>query len=69
VKRPGSELSVEAVRALLRSSLSSYKQPRRVIFLEALPRNAMGKVVRPELRRLALDTAQSESQSQPGKSS
>jgi fatty-acyl-CoA synthase len=68
VKRAGSDLSADAVRALLRSSLSSYKQPRRVIFREALPRNAMGKIVRPELRRLALDAAESESRSQPGKS-
>ena len=53
VKRPGSDLSEEAVRALLRSSLSGYKQPRQIVFVDALPRNAMGKIVRPELRRLA----------------
>ena len=54
VKRPGSEISADAVRSLLESSLSRYKQPREIIFSQALPRNAMGKLVRADLRRLAL---------------
>ncbi|MGH8797905.1 MAG: AMP-binding enzyme [Caldimonas sp.] len=57
VKQPGCEISADAVRALLQSSLSRYKQPREIVFRVALPRNAMGKVVRADLRRLALTTS------------
>ena len=30
--------------------LARYKLPRRVVFTESLPRNAMGKVIKQELR-------------------
>ena len=38
--------------ALLEDRLARYKRPRAVIFVEALPRNAMGKVEKPALREL-----------------
>ena len=41
-----------ALQAHCREHLTDYKQPRRVLVLESLPRNAMGKVVKPELRAL-----------------
>jgi fatty-acyl-CoA synthase len=34
-----------------RLRLASYKKPSRVVFVDALPRNASGKVLKPELRR------------------
>jgi acyl-CoA synthetase (AMP-forming)/AMP-acid ligase II len=34
-----------------RSRLASYKKPSRVVFVDALPRNPGGKVLKPELRR------------------
>jgi malonyl-CoA/methylmalonyl-CoA synthetase len=40
----------EILIAYARERLASYKCPRRVVFLEALPRNAMGKVQRSALR-------------------
>jgi len=40
------------VRAALRDRLAGFKIPKRVIVLEELPRNAMGKVQKAELRRL-----------------
>ena len=33
-----------------RSQLADYKTPRRVVFVDELPRNAMGKVLKRELR-------------------
>jgi malonyl-CoA/methylmalonyl-CoA synthetase len=42
----------EAVRAGLRERLAAFKIPKRVIVLEDLPRNAMGKVQKAELRRV-----------------
>ena len=44
----------EAVRAWARERLASYKVPREVIVVEALPRNALGKVVKPELVKALL---------------
>lgn len=41
----------EALRAWAKERLAPYKVPREVIVAAALPRNAMGKVVKPELVR------------------
>lgn len=35
----------------LRTQLASYKTPKRVVFVDALPRNAMGKVQKAQLRQ------------------
>jgi malonyl-CoA/methylmalonyl-CoA synthetase len=40
-----------AVREALRDRLAAFKIPKRVIVLEDLPRNAMGKVQKAELRK------------------
>jgi malonyl-CoA/methylmalonyl-CoA synthetase len=37
--------------AAVKPGLAGYKQPKRAVFVEALPRNAMGKVQKTELRR------------------
>ncbi len=39
------------ILAALRARLARYKVPRRVLFVEELPRNTMGKVQKAELRR------------------
>jgi malonyl-CoA/methylmalonyl-CoA synthetase len=46
--RPGS-LSEEALRAWARERIAPYKVPRRVVFVEELPRNALGKVTKATL--------------------
>jgi len=49
------------VLKLFENRLARYKHPRRIVFLDRLPRNAMGKVQKAELRRLVdaqLDGAQ-----------
>ena len=48
--RAGQELREEDVVAHCRARLAGYKKPRRVLFVDALPRNALGKVVKRELR-------------------
>jgi fatty-acyl-CoA synthase len=50
VVRPGASLTKEAVRALFDGALARFKHPHDVIFVAALPRNAMGKVLRYALR-------------------
>jgi malonyl-CoA/methylmalonyl-CoA synthetase len=42
--------------AATRTQLAAFKCPKRVIFVEDLPRNAMGKVLKAELRRRYADT-------------
>jgi malonyl-CoA/methylmalonyl-CoA synthetase len=45
-----SELTEQALIARLRTRLAAYKLPKRVVFVEDLPRNAMGKVQKNVLR-------------------
>jgi malonyl-CoA/methylmalonyl-CoA synthetase len=50
VTAPGAILSEPAVLGALEQRLARYKLPKRVLFAEALPRNAMGKVQKKALR-------------------
>jgi HIP---CoA ligase len=52
VTRPGSELDEQAVIAYTREYLANFKAPRSVRFVDTLPRNAGGKVVKPQLREM-----------------
>jgi len=47
---PGRTLDPESLRAGARRRLASFKVPKRVHVVEALPRNAMGKVEKAKLR-------------------
>jgi fatty-acyl-CoA synthase len=46
VVRPGQALTVDDIRQHVRTRLARYKVPRRVTFLDELPRNATGKVLK-----------------------
>ena len=46
------QVDPESVRAALRERLAAFKIPKRVMVVEDLPRNAMGKVQKAELRRV-----------------
>jgi len=49
VRRDGAALDEEAVRAHVRANLARYKVPRDVLFIDELPRNPTGKVLKREL--------------------
>src|SRR5690606_33332474 len=49
VVKEGAELDADAVREHVRNNLARYKVPRDVEFLDQLPRNATGKVLRNSL--------------------
>ncbi len=51
VPKPGTAPSEEAIAQHCRHSLGGYKIPRRFAFVETLPRSAMGKVLKNELRK------------------
>ena len=51
----GEARPLEPIQKQLSDELARYKHPRRIIFVDALPRNAMGKVVRDDVRALVLE--------------
>lgn len=52
VRRPGSEIDEATVIAYSREHLANFKAPRSVVFTDALPRNAGGKVLKTSLREM-----------------
>ena len=50
VPRPGHALTEEGVVATLKADIARFKVPKRVVFVDELPRNAMGKVQKNVLR-------------------
>lgn len=55
VRRPGARLTEEELVQLCREHLAAYKKPRYVRFVESLPKNAYGKVLKRELRQQYAD--------------
>jgi fatty-acyl-CoA synthase len=55
VPAPGAQLTEEAVREYCRAGLAGYKVPKRVRFVDALPRTPAGKVEKPLLRQRYAD--------------
>lgn len=49
----GRALTAEAVLDFLDGKVAKFKRPRTVVLVDELPRNSMGKVVKPELRAAA----------------
>ncbi len=52
VKKPGAALDEQGVLALFTDRLAKFKHPRRIAFLESLPKSALGKVQKFELKQL-----------------
>jgi fatty-acyl-CoA synthase len=52
VLRDGARVSAEDIIQFCRDGLADFKRPREVVFVEALPRNPTGKVLKRELRAL-----------------
>jgi long-chain acyl-CoA synthetase len=57
VKVPGTNVTAEELIAHCQSNLAKYKCPRRIEFLDAMPKNPIGKVQKKELRKLAKELA------------
>ncbi len=52
VARPGSALDADRLVAHCRGRIGGYKIPRRYRFVEELPKSAMGKILKTELRKI-----------------
>ena len=62
VRRGGTSCTPADLRSFARERLAPYKVPKDVLFLDELPKNALGKVVKPELvRQLQAAPASAES--------
>lgn len=55
VQRPGGVICRKELDDLMKRSLASYKIPRYITVVSSLPKNAMGKVLKAELRQLITD--------------
>jgi malonyl-CoA/methylmalonyl-CoA synthetase len=51
VVRDDPALTAEKLEEFCRESLASYKKPRQMVFVDALPRNALGKVLKHRVRQ------------------
>ncbi|MEK6245555.1 MAG: AMP-binding protein [Pseudomonadota bacterium] len=52
VRRQGNNIEETEILNLFNNRLARFKHPKRVVFLDSLPKNAMGKVQKFELKRL-----------------
>jgi fatty-acyl-CoA synthase len=57
VARPGEALVIESLEAHCREQLAAYKRPKRIVIVDALPKNASGKVLKRDLREQFLKGA------------
>jgi long-chain acyl-CoA synthetase len=53
VKVPDAKLTAEELIAHCRKEMTAYKVPKAVVFVEALPKSTVGKILRRELRSVA----------------
>jgi fatty-acyl-CoA synthase len=51
VRRPGHTVDAVTLQSLAREHLAPYKVPKQVVFVEHLPRNTAGKLLKRELRK------------------
>ena len=58
VVKPGHDMDEAGVKDLVRANLARYKVPRDVVFVDELPRNPSGKVLKRELESLQPNVSQ-----------
>ena len=66
VRAPGAALTEPQLLNALRARLARFKLPKRVVFVDALPRNAMGKVQKARLREQYAGICANPSRPRPG---
>jgi fatty-acyl-CoA synthase len=56
VSQPGAPQDVEEIKLHVKNKLARYKVPRDVVFIDELPRNATGKLLRGALAEIEVDS-------------
>ncbi len=54
VRREGAGLCEQELSDFLREHLAAYKVPKRIVFMDELPKSGVGKILRRKVRDLAL---------------
>ena len=54
LRQPETALSVPEIIEFMKSQTSSFKVPSKIHFIDALPKNPVGKILKRELREQAL---------------
>jgi len=52
VVKPGEQLTKEEIIAYCKEKLAPYKVPKDIEFIDTLPKSAIGKILRKEVREL-----------------
>jgi malonyl-CoA/methylmalonyl-CoA synthetase len=55
VRQPGSSIGPQPIADAVASEVAAFKRPKKIIIVDQLPRNAMGKVQKAELRSIYKD--------------
>jgi fatty-acyl-CoA synthase len=55
VKTEGASVGEDDIKSYVKEHLARYKVPREVVFLDELPRNPTGKILKRELREIDVD--------------
>jgi long-chain acyl-CoA synthetase len=55
VQKPGATVDAEALRAFARENLAAYKVPKKVYFVDELPKSLIGKVLRKKVKDALLE--------------
>jgi long-chain acyl-CoA synthetase len=64
VVKPGEQVSDQEIIAFCKSRLAAYKVPRHIEFRDVLPKTAVGKILRKELRRQAVEQEEAKRKAQ-----
>jgi acyl-CoA synthetase (AMP-forming)/AMP-acid ligase II len=62
VLKGGQQISEQELITHCRSRLAGFKTPKQVVFIDVLPRNPSGKVLKRELRAVGTGTGNSEAE-------
>ncbi len=53
--KPDAELTEGDIKAFCKTNLHDWKCPKEIVFLEKIPRNTMGKILKEEVKKIFLE--------------
>jgi malonyl-CoA/methylmalonyl-CoA synthetase len=55
VRKPAADLTLEKIQTICTQNLHKWKCPKKVIFVNEIPKNTMGKILKEEVKKIFLD--------------